>query len=527
MEKTKSVLPLLLILILLVSLFYSDQKTGMFIDEIYTYGLSNGYYTPFVTDLLEEDHLLTRQEMQDYLTVSGEDAFALGSVYYNQTRDVHPPLHYWLIHIASSLTQGSWSKWVGILPNLALLMAACWMLYRLLKRSFGMEWLALAGTGLYGLSTIAISTAIMIRMYMLLTLLTVVLAYGVLGILQNPRRRDLFLVGGAMVLGLMTQYYFVFYAFFLCAACCLYLLCRRRWRDLARFAGCALGGVAVFCLVYPACFDHLFAEKLVSGGTMMEQLLDFGSYFRKLHTYVYSINFYARVPVRTGILGVLLFLPMAKRLFTRIRRGELPLYQAVISVPAFAALFVVAVASPVIPLRYAYNLIPIFVYAVCQVLFLAASVYDSKYRPVRIAKALIAPAAVLASLFFALRVTPEYLYPEHGDYNSAIRDHTEAPCIYFDDGYVSPLTQDLLQLVQFEEVYVTADPGSEELRDYLDAHPEGGRAVVYIDTDPEWSSGFDAEAILAGLEEATGYGGAQLLYAYGSSETYLLTKSTP
>ena len=104
MKTKRQVLPLILLLvcILAVSLFYGAQKSGMFIDEVYTFGLSNGYYTPFITDLLEADPILTRQEMTDYLTVSDGDAFCFGSVWYNQTQDVHPPLHYLLIHGISS-----------------------------------------------------------------------------------------------------------------------------------------------------------------------------------------------------------------------------------------------------------------------------------------------------------------------------------------------------------------------------------------------------------------------------------------
>jgi hypothetical protein len=123
------------------------------------------------------------------------------------------------------------------------------------------------------------------------------------------------------VLGLLTQYYYVFYAFFLCAACDVYLLAKRRWKDLAWFSCCALGGVAMFCLIYPACFDHLFAEKLVSGGSMLQQLMNFGDHFRRIHTYVYSINFYARVAVRAGVVAILACLPMPKRLLAQLRSG--------------------------------------------------------------------------------------------------------------------------------------------------------------------------------------------------------------
>ena len=527
MKTKRQVLPLILLLvcILAVSLFYGAQKSGMFIDEVYTFGLSNGYYTPFITDLLEADPILTRQEMTDYLTVSDGDAFCFGSVWYNQTQDVHPPLHYLLIHGISSLFPGSYSKWIGVIPNILLLLAVCVMLYRMALRSFRDRRIALLCAALYGLSSIAVSTAIMVRMYMLLTFLTVMLAWWVLCILQEPRRRHFILAGVTIVLGLLTQYYYVFYAFFLCAACDVYLLAKRRWKDLAWFSCCALGGVAMFCLIYPACFDHLFGEKLVSGGSMLQQLMNFGDHFRRIHTYVYSINFYARVAVRTGVIAILACLPMPKRLLAQLRSGGVRLYPLVLVIPAFAALLLIAIASPVIPLRYAYNLIPLLCYCVCLPVSAAFCVWNDQHKPVRIIKELAAPAAAVLSLVTVLQVTPEFLYPEHTEYTAAARACADAPCIYFNDGYVSPLTQDLPQLLQFEEVFVANDPTSPDLQAYLNAHPDAQQLVVYIDIDPFWSSGFESAPLL--MELAPHWTVPEPLYIYGSSEAYVLTRAVP
>lgn len=39
---------ILLFLIVVLCLFTAKQKSGMFIDEIYTMGLANSYYEPFL-----------------------------------------------------------------------------------------------------------------------------------------------------------------------------------------------------------------------------------------------------------------------------------------------------------------------------------------------------------------------------------------------------------------------------------------------------------------------------------------------
>ena len=43
-------LALVMAVILGVCLLFSHRKAGMFIDEIYTYGLSNSHYAPYLTD---------------------------------------------------------------------------------------------------------------------------------------------------------------------------------------------------------------------------------------------------------------------------------------------------------------------------------------------------------------------------------------------------------------------------------------------------------------------------------------------
>ena len=74
----------------LVLFLFACQKKGYFIDEIYSWGLSNGYYKPFITsyDTIFE-HWLDGEEFQDYMTVQQGERFSYASVYDNQTQDVH------------------------------------------------------------------------------------------------------------------------------------------------------------------------------------------------------------------------------------------------------------------------------------------------------------------------------------------------------------------------------------------------------------------------------------------------------
>ena len=147
-------LALALLAVTAVCALFAVRKNGMFIDEIYTYGLSNSHYAPFLSSVAGgdlQDVTLTRQDLLDYVTVNDGEAADFGSVYYNQTQDVHPPLYYWLFNLASSLTPGAFSKWTGLILDYVLYMLSLLVLYRLVLSLFGSRPDAVAAVILYGL----------------------------------------------------------------------------------------------------------------------------------------------------------------------------------------------------------------------------------------------------------------------------------------------------------------------------------------------------------------------------------------
>ena len=180
-EKFRRIWALALVLILVtgVCFLFSCRKQGMFIDEIYTYGLSNSSYRPFLSGLKYDPiahRAVSRAELLDYVSITGDEGFDFGSVYYNQVHDVHPPLYYWLFNIASTFARDSYSKWTGLVLDYLIYLLCLAALYALVRRLGGSRYNAAASALLYGLSMIGLSTMLMIRMYVLLTLLSLLLA---------------------------------------------------------------------------------------------------------------------------------------------------------------------------------------------------------------------------------------------------------------------------------------------------------------------------------------------------------------
>ncbi len=513
---------LVLVTICAVCLLFSTRKEGMFIDEIYTFGLSNSSYAPFLRDVKggSINHtVITRGELLDYVSVMGDEGFDFGSVYYNQVHDVHPPLYYWLFNVVSTLDKGSFSLWPGLVLDGLLHLLSAVLLYALVRRLGGDRYNAAASALLYGISAIGLSTMLMIRMYGLLTLLTLVLMNLIARLMERFRPLDCALVGLTLLAGLMTQYYFVFYAFFLCAAYVLRALAKRQYKALAWFIPCALAGALSLLLVFPAALDHLFSGKLVSGESAVENLKNLAQYPVRLRTFVG----FARHGLKAAVYVALACIGGLCGIFPQVQKASFDrrfkLDWLVFLLPALVTFVLVAVISPVDEARYIYNLMPAFVLGVSFLLYLLDTTLGDRVKEIH--RALLFLGIACLALWVARSAPPDYLYPEYALYDELIEQHRGAPCVYLSDDHFEPVTEDLLQLMIFDAFYVTDASSFDGLLAYADGADE---VVLYIDTSKFWSSGYDAEEILARLAAETPYQNAEPLFTTGLSTTYLISR---
>lgn len=522
-DKLRRLLPLLaaLLCVMAVSLHFCLWKSGMFIDEIYTYGLANSHEMPFLGGRIDDtmgEQLLTREDLFDYVAVTGqEDSFDLVSVYTNQVKDVHPPLHYWIINLVSSLVPGQFSKWIGLIPDLIIYLSSLVLLWLLCVELFENRWIAVSVLLLYGMSHVGLSTMLMIRMYVLLTFFTVLLALLAAKELREPKLTREIAIGVCIFLGLLTQYYFVFYAFFLCAFIVLRGFARKEWKSSLRFALCAFAGVGLMLVCFPAAITQLTADRLVSGTNAMENLENLGAWPARLRYYFGQIRRGIPAACLVGALAMLAAVPaqfFKKREFRTFFQGSGRCIFLIL--PAILTVFVAAVIAPVVEGRYIYNVMPVFTLAAGLCLFLLVKNISKQSLP-------WFSLAVLALAFgIALRDVPEYIYDEHRDYNTIVAEHADAPCVYF-TGYYAPVTQDLIQLLAFDDVFVTEDPASPALAEYL-RERDSEEIMVYVDVSGFWGSGFDAQEMIARLLDEADYTDAEPAYDYGLSSTWLLSR---
>ncbi|MEI3101615.1 MAG: glycosyltransferase family 39 protein [Oscillospiraceae bacterium] len=83
------------------------------------------------------------------------------------------------------LFPNTFTKWTGLGLDFVIYMLTLLCLYKLLMALFSSRDIASAGVIFYGLCLLGMSTMLMIRMYVLLTLLSVLLAYLFLRVIRE------------------------------------------------------------------------------------------------------------------------------------------------------------------------------------------------------------------------------------------------------------------------------------------------------------------------------------------------------
>lgn len=228
----------------------------------------NSKLLSYKADVYEEPVWISAEQFRDYVTVDGDDAFDYLSVYFNVKDDNHPPVHFMLLHTMSSLFGGTLSPWLGCFINLVCLGITLWLLLglgRQLAEIFSMQergrQLGILAVLLYGLSTGALATVLLIRMYGLLSCLCVALLSLHVEKWKNHGfdRKNKGLIA-VTVLGFLTQYFFLFYCILLAAVTAARLLCGKRTRELWIYIRSMILAAVIGLALFPFAVADVFSS---------------------------------------------------------------------------------------------------------------------------------------------------------------------------------------------------------------------------------------------------------------------------
>lgn len=396
--------------------WFGATKKTFHIDEGYSAALTNGKWTPG-TDTAERDRWLDGDRLfaQSFIDALAERGTSDDEAIYKATAlDVHPPLYYWVFARARILLGVDRFAFAGYALNMlfyALSAALVLLVAFRATRDWGSALLALA---IFVFSSTTISLTLFIRMYELLQFLCLAFLTSALLVLYpagEGRARvascSLGAVGLAAFafLGLMTQYYFLFFVAPVAAVCLVVLVVQRRvgplfWAILATVAGLYLAYRA-----FPEMRDHLtksYRAKqslgFLSKAAMTERFASLWVFAR-----IVSANL---VPfIALAALAVLAIVERVRKTERAARTGHERALLA-ISLAVFAFTFVViSLSAPYRTSRYLGAFFP--VYGIAFVLLSRALLSD------RGARILVGAAAILV---LAHGVQPRNVNEFHEDY---------------------------------------------------------------------------------------------------------------
>ena len=214
-------LPILsvMLLYLILTLIFGHYKAYLYEDEVLSYTAANsqsGMRPSFERNSVTNGKTF----VQNAVTVSTEHRFDFANAAKNTSSDPHPPLYLFLLHGISSLFPGVFSKWFGITINLLFGLLTLYYLYRTSEKITGSIFMAAIVSIIYATSLGFLHQTVFLRMYLMLQAFTMMLTEQYVDLLISRsalNRKRLVTLFFTVVLGTLTHYYFLIYAFF-CAA---------------------------------------------------------------------------------------------------------------------------------------------------------------------------------------------------------------------------------------------------------------------------------------------------------------------
>lgn len=492
-----------------VYILAGQAKAYFHMDELYSYGLSNYHAVQPYEDADFYGQWHTPAYYDDYLTVNENERGDFVPVYTNQRDDVHPPLFYLLIRIGMELTPGYFTKWTGIILNIAIAAVNTILMYmiveRLLKKERGKRAKALILTLVVALSLATVSTVVYIRMYELLTMWVLLTAYLHLRLLESEKMSKKLLVGIGVTafLGAMTQYYYLFFLAALFVFFTVKYLREKRQQEWRAYLITLVvaGGAAL--LVFPFIIMHLFFSN--RGGGVLLALIQPLVLLDNLWKYITVINRYDFHLLFLVVILAMLFLGgygLMRKKELRISAGQQGVF-AMLLVPTLFYLLIVAAASPFTELRYIAPVCGLLLVLTIYILYKLLEMY---FRPrtcdIVMGVMLIASGVVMP---ITGQIEPDVIYRERAEVVARVKELHEAPALYLTMGRGDWMFLNVMPLFrEIDQSYIVKDlSGNEEqierrIRETVKDQDLSRGLLVVINDE------YDHSEILKAIEDALG-----------------------
>ena len=419
-----------------------EDSFGETIENIQYYLSNQSEFSTLAGEIQKNDKPVwkTSEEAIDYVTVGEGDVFNYFSVYYNQSRDVHPPLFYALVHLFSSIAYGIFSKYIIFAINLIFFLLTCYVIRKIFIL-FNKKWLGLIAIIFYGLSMGAASTVVFLRMYMMLTFFSLAYLYVNLKILNNNMeitKRDKWELFGIVLLGFLTQYYFCIFALLIFVLMVIRFIQKKQYKMLRKYIIIHIVTAIVGVILFPASIYHIFFSYRGAGGadngrTIIESL----QFYIKELGYAFSINnVLIYVLFGFAVLGVLIRTIIKIK---NIKENKIQkLYQYILLVvPTIIYFIIVAKISPNVEAKYAVRYIMPILPEIAIITILAVF---RILKNTKLAYGITTAVVLVITLNGLITNEPKYLYRGYNNYLEIAEEYKDLDFVYAVDNAFTQLT---------------------------------------------------------------------------------------
>lgn len=458
--------------------FFINQKQGFHEDEIFSYGSSNYKYdnvfrwfgyaeanqdilynqvlqgnfikridnlVKFIKDpnQFQKNEILaqeiptfrTKEDALDYLAIQQEDIFNYFSVYYNQSRDVHPPLFYFLVHFTSTLFYNQFSKYIIFALNLLFFIGTLITIKKIMDKLNHKE-LTIPTMILYGASMGAISTVMFQRMYMMLTFFSLLYLYYIIKFIKDDFKiKDKFFFVLTIICGFLTQYYFCIYIVLIFLILAIYLLVNKQLKKCWDFFKPHILAAIIGILFYPFCIEDIFFSYRGIGSTD-----------NKTNTFLENLQYYGEQIINLfslqnifiiliAILIIVLIYKIIKKQLPKIQRQD-KLNLTVIILPIIIFIVIVSKIAPFLGENYTSRYIMLLFPIIAIASFYIISFIFNNKKTLFIITLVV---SLCLSINGLINSTPVYLYKDYGKVMELAQENADKYFVYVFDNYFTHL----------------------------------------------------------------------------------------
>ncbi len=454
-----------------VMTFFMTKKEGFHEDEMFSYGSSNyaydNVYRPygkedetniFVKEKIMNGNIIqnlkyylidhrdikdetlasiksefvptwrSSDEANDYLTIQPKDALNYGMVYYNQSRDIHPPIFYFLVHTVSIFFVGHFSKYIIFSINLIFMILSLWTIKNIFEK-LDKKHLIVPALILYGFSMGAISTVIFQRMYSMLNFFVLMFISANIDIIKKDFDIDKKLwnkLTWIVLLGFWTQYYFCIVAGVVAVLVLIGVIRKQGKQGAITYILKYLKMAVIGVLLYPLSINHIFFSYRGVGKAEMAR--GFGE---KLVEYLNMIGYSFSVPVLAiAICLILLIMAVAVKsvIDKKVDKNALGAGAIIFSVICY-----VCVIVKVSPELQDANIIR-YIMCVLQLIIISILLLiDTVIKNKNMLKYSLVGISLVISVYGLMFSEPAFLYKGYAKYLEIAEENKEDKFVYVGD----------------------------------------------------------------------------------------------